>query len=307
MVRVNKMRKLKRNSLYCKKIRKCERCCQKRNKKMVCRKCCRTRKYCRKSRRSLSLLARRLTRRKLRRAFIIRSKAGLKKCKVYIRCGCFGRRKSKNNRLCCRRVNVCKKYISGSVRKYMNRMKKVIKKSKVALRRYRRFTYAQMKLKYHLLLAKYRRVFLKYMVLSARRVRYLRRCGIRPPKRHIKKYYKVKIFKKACPNNRFAKYLRVSRKVIKINRKNIKKLTRFAYKQKITTKTILKIGCKTKVLIKKRVKKIFHIRHPHRKQCRCPRVYRPVCGANGVNYSNSCTAACFGVKVVFNGKCSEKC
>ena len=39
--------------------------------------------------------------------------------------------------------------------------------------------------------------------------------------------------------------------------------------------------------------------------CLCPPNYEPVCGVDGFSYYNQCFAACEGVEVVSNGRCSE--
>merc|ERR1719233_142944 len=40
--------------------------------------------------------------------------------------------------------------------------------------------------------------------------------------------------------------------------------------------------------------------------CACPMIYAPVCGENGKDYSNTCSAECEGVKVSCAGKCPCK-
>jgi hypothetical protein len=39
--------------------------------------------------------------------------------------------------------------------------------------------------------------------------------------------------------------------------------------------------------------------------CICPAIYAPVCGANGVTYSNSCDAQCVGASIAHQGACTD--
>merc|ERR1719295_1828527 len=45
---------------------------------------------------------------------------------------------------------------------------------------------------------------------------------------------------------------------------------------------------------------------PCPKKCGCPKIYKPVCGADGKSYDNSCLAECDGVKTKCSGKCPCK-
>ncbi len=39
--------------------------------------------------------------------------------------------------------------------------------------------------------------------------------------------------------------------------------------------------------------------------CACPRIYAPVCGADGMTYPNACEARCAGVDIAHEGECRE--
>jgi len=176
------------------------------------------------------------------------------------------------------------------------------------IRKYKGLSYKQMLTKYNILLKVYRRLFIKYLHLSSKKIKYLKYCGIKPPKRHIKKYYDEKVFKKVCPKINIEKYLHNSRKVIhKVSRKSFGKLTKVTITAKISSKYLLKLGCDTKIIEKvRKIKQITWVSSGG-KRCICPRVYRPVCGANKVTYANECSAGCAKVKVVHKGKCNAKC
>lgn len=40
--------------------------------------------------------------------------------------------------------------------------------------------------------------------------------------------------------------------------------------------------------------------------CVCPEIYAPVCGVDGVTYSNACRAECAGTKVAHEGECERR-
>ena len=44
---------------------------------------------------------------------------------------------------------------------------------------------------------------------------------------------------------------------------------------------------------------------PPKKDCNCITLYDPVCGCNGVTYSNSCFAQCDGVREWTEGSCGS--
>lgn len=40
--------------------------------------------------------------------------------------------------------------------------------------------------------------------------------------------------------------------------------------------------------------------------CICPKNFSPVCGKNGVSYSNACSAKCLGIQVAYPGRCRKR-
>lgn len=40
--------------------------------------------------------------------------------------------------------------------------------------------------------------------------------------------------------------------------------------------------------------------------CLCPKDYRPVCGEDGITYSNACNAECNKIKILHHGHCLKE-
>jgi len=113
-----------------------------------------------------------------------------------------------------------------------------------------------MERRYRELVSIYRRMLIKFIITSNKERIYLKRCGIRAPKRHLKHIIEHKVFKKLCPKNSIKRMLKSKRRVHrKLTRKGWKKLAKFSFKVRVTTKDIMKLGCKRKVLIKHIIKK----------------------------------------------------
>jgi len=125
----------KKTGKYCKKLKKCNRCCERKkncagSKKKCekCRKCCKHRVYCSLSKKHLKLKAHKvkIASKKLKKAYLVQKKNGLFMCENFIRCGCKGiKRKERTSKHCCREVNVCHRHKKIQIIKKIKHHKKV--------------------------------------------------------------------------------------------------------------------------------------------------------------------------------------
>jgi len=107
-------------------------------------------------------------------------------CRKFTRCGCKGIKGSRKNKQCCKKVRVCHKYIRYTKR-HIKRRRQIINKVRRQLWRFKRLDRIDMERRYRLLVSKYRRMLIKFIITSTKQRNYLKRCTIRPPKIHIKK------------------------------------------------------------------------------------------------------------------------
>jgi len=117
--------------LFCKTLRICNKCCDRKKGKTICRSCCRNFKACNKTEKGLNERVKKIARftSKPKNAFRVAQKTGVK-CRTYTRYGCDGKRKPKKNNIDCKRkVRVCKKFVY-SPNKYYKNLNKSIKKHK---------------------------------------------------------------------------------------------------------------------------------------------------------------------------------
>jgi len=43
------------------------------------------------------------------------------------------------------------------------------------------------------------------------------------------------------------------------------------------------------------------------RNCACPKIFSPVCGADAKTYSNECLASCKGIEILYEGECEDVC
>jgi len=152
--------------IFCKTVRVCNKCCDRKKRRTICRSCCKNFKVCRKIlaglNRRVNKIAKRV--RRVRKAFRVATKTGIK-CRIYTRYGCFGKRVATlRNKNCKRRVRVCKKYVFHS-RRYIRKLNRAIKKTKNLSKNIKKMSYREMLKKYNILLLVYRRLFIRYLYI----------------------------------------------------------------------------------------------------------------------------------------------
>jgi len=129
-------------------------------------------------------------------------------CRTFTRCGCKGIKGSRKNKKCCKKVNVCHKYIKYSKKNIPREEDKFINRVRRSVRIFKRLDNIDMERRYRELVSIYRRMLIKFIITSNKERIYLKRCGIRAPKRHLKHIIEHKVFKKIMSK--------------KFNKKNVK-------------------------------------------------------------------------------------